>query len=160
MSKVLRGITLVETIVYLAIFGVVFGAILQFMISVNEQNYRAEFKTNLGKGVMFMTEHINDSMGLATDIEVPSSTFLSDNGVLRLNYSGGFMRYSLNGGRLYFERNAETYFVTAPRFAIDQLYFEQVLDEDLNLIGVRMTMHVYSRDDGTAEETIITSFFL
>ncbi len=160
MNKRIPAITLVETIIYLAIFGVVFGSILQFMITVNEQNYRAEFKTNLGKSVLHMTEHFNDSIDLATDIEIASSTFASDNGVLRLNYSGGTMRYSLNGGRLYFERNAEVFFLTPPRFAIDQFFLEEVHDDDANLIGVRMTMHIYSRDDQTAEETIVTSFFL
>ncbi|MBD3329214.1 hypothetical protein GF357_01845 [Candidatus Dojkabacteria bacterium] len=57
------GITLMEAILYLALFGLIFISIAQFFMFSVEQNQIARKKVQIEKSVLFIKGHLEDSFG-------------------------------------------------------------------------------------------------
>ena len=86
MNKV-KGMSLIETIIYLALFGLIFATITQFSLSIAEANRNAEYKNAIEKNIIFIDEVISKSFEQSDAIDVNNSFFEQTNGKLKLTNS-------------------------------------------------------------------------
>ena len=105
----LKGITLVETLVYLALFGIIFTVMVEFSISIAQSNRSAELRQHLDRAKTFIIEHIDNSFLDTNSIDLNNSVFNNDQGKVRLN-NLGYFEYYLENGVLKFNNTGTVYF--------------------------------------------------
>ncbi len=155
-----RGVTLVEMLVYLALFGLIFLSIIEFALTISEGNRVAGRRMEIEKTVIFATQHLEDTFGKAVSIDEVNSTFDSAAGKLRLNLDAGYAEYNIASGRLNFDNSGETNFLSSSDYVIDQFYLERILRRNGTLQGVRLTLQISSVKDVSVTTTVITSYTL
>ncbi|MFQ5492694.1 MAG: hypothetical protein ACE5DX_00850 [Candidatus Dojkabacteria bacterium] len=161
MAKQLKGITLIESLVYLAVFGVMFFAVMQFVFTVIDSNRRANSINEIDKAAIFINQHINDSFDTASSVNTGLSTFDDNNGVLRLNVTGGYIEYNLDSDRLNFDNNGVTSSYLSPLgLELSSFFVEQIQDKESNVIGARITTTVIAPKETDISKTITTSYTL
>jgi hypothetical protein len=94
----LTAFTLIETVLYLALFNVIFLSVIGFTISMTESNRKAEYANAIEKNAIFISEHVQQTFSKANAIDAPNTTYLDSNGKIRLQVLGGFKEYSLLNG--------------------------------------------------------------
>lgn len=139
-----EGVTLSETLVYLAIFGMVFLGIFQFMFYVSENNQRADERNELQKSMILVDEHMIDSFERTVSIDEANSTFQNDSGVLRLTVNGSFVEYRIQNGRLVFIDGAATTAISSDMFNFTKFNVDRILDNQDELKGVKVQFTIAS----------------
>jgi len=102
-EKRIEGLTLVEMILYLALFAIIFLAVMQFVLAIAENNRVAMARTRVETSQIFVLEHIRESFDTVDSIDEIGSVFESDSGVLQLSLMGNIRQYSLSNGRIMYE---------------------------------------------------------
>jgi len=155
-----KGFTLIETLVYLALFGAIFTSVISFVITVSGYNNSVEQRNEINIETLFINEHISDSFKKGTTIDTVNSTFNSDNGVLRINVSGGYVEYSIVNSRLNFKSNLVNYYLTDSKFSLSKLNFKKVLDSNNNVVGIKTSIYMSYPKDSKVNKTIDTFYRL
>lgn len=159
-----KGITAVETVIYLAIFSAIFITMIQYMFSIGKNNQLAEDTINLEKNALFITQHMRDSFMTAESINVASSTFNNDSGVMVLNLDDSAnppnVQYLISSNRAKFRNSAgQNIDITQTDILITRLRFEEILDSDDNLVGARAIYTLISEDTNVTKD-FETSFII
>lgn len=137
-TKKLKAITLVEQLLYLGLFGLIFVVIIEFSIDVTNNNIAARYRNHLERSNVFVYEHFEDSFFKASTIDINNSTFVNNNGKIRLLNSAIYYEYRIQNGRLIFSNNGVENYITPPDIVLDKLYFTQVYAPDDSLIGSKV----------------------
>jgi len=153
----LKGITLVETLVYLALFGIIFTVMVEFSISIAQSNRSAELRQHLDRAKTFIIEHIDNSFLDTNSIDLNNSVFNNDQGKVRLN-NLGYFEYYLENGVLKFNNTGTVYDITNTKVTVDRFYLEAA-QVKTDTVGIRMTLEVSSLD-GSESESIETLFII
>lgn len=160
-----KGYTLVEITLYLALFSVVFGIVINFAMSVNESNRKAEEMNNIQSSLIFLTQHMNETFKVSDEIDEGNSECKNDDGRLRIRERAGpghaeeYVEYSLSNGRVIFTNNEGSFYLTDSLIVVEQFYLEEVKEEDI-LKGIRLTLKMYSVKDPQITNTNQTMFIL
>ena len=154
-----NGLTLLETVLYLALFAVLFVVVLEFTMAVAESNRGARARGDVETSIMFIVQHVEDSFTEASSVDSLNSVFYSDNGDMRLVSSSGTARYYLDAGQLQFVDGGITTPLTGPHVSVDRFYFEEILDRHGDISGVRCILGISSVKEDASEE-IETAFSL
>ena len=149
-----QGITLIEVVIYLALFAILFVVVVEFTLAVSERNRNARARTEVERSLIFALEHIEDAFDNAQSIDAGSSIFHSDNGVLVLTVSGEQVMYSLTADTLEYSRTAGSFNLTGPRISVDVFRLEEILDESSAVIGARITLLFSSTEEGVSDQVI------
>ena len=157
--KTEKGMTLIETVLYIALFGLIFLSMMTFVLATAEKNRIAAERVAVQRTRIFVQEHLNEVIDDAVSIDAVGSMFDVDSGVLVVNHSAGTGTYQISDSRLVYTTGAETNPVTISDIEVTRFYLEQVLDRAGGLTGVRVTMEFVSKDNHS-EDTMITSFLL
>jgi len=159
--RALPGLSIVEVLVYLALFGLIFYSVVVFMISIKDSNRMALDRTDMEKTALYLMNHMNSSFNIANSITADANTvYNSDNGKIKLILPTKYAQYSLTGSALHFNDNGTDYNITNPDYTISKFYLEQVFNNDNVLVGVRLTMTIVSAKTPQITKTINTSFIL
>lgn len=100
--KKIKALSLIEVIVYLAIFAVIFTAIVLFVIGVRDTNQRSEMHNQLYKSVLFMTHNLNEKSSTASAIVLDQSILNDDNGKIVMVLDGNNVSFERLNNKLYF----------------------------------------------------------
>ena len=150
MKNRLKGVTLIETMLYIGLFSIIMVIILNFMLSTQEATNRNNEKTNLNRTSVFLSQHISDSFSKTISINQDTSVFDSDQGVLTLNFSSEGKQYTFIDSRIYFNNIP----ITPTSLSITQFKLEPVFKDLTALIGVKITISAYSEKVPELSETI------
>lgn len=160
LKKYFKAITLAETVIYLALFAVIFTSIMQFTLSVSEANQSAEFKNEVERATIFVNEHLNLTFRSINQIDANNSFFYQDDGKLKLTHLPATYKYSIINDRLSFDNNGTSSYLTNSNIKINKFYLERVLAPDLTIVGVRVTMNLVSAKKPNISKTIQTYYSL
>lgn len=158
-KKTYEGLTLVETILYLALFAIIFFTVMQFVLAIGENNRRAMARSRVETSQIFVLEHLQESFAVAESVNDVGSLFDDDSGVLLLNLPSGSRQYSLNNGRIMYESGGVSVPLTAPDVVVSRFYLEEVLNAASATVGVRFTI-VITTEEADAIETIVTAYII
>lgn len=158
-SKFKKGFTLVETILYIALFGIIFLTIIQFSFTIADYNRDTGTRIDIEKALVFIDEHMANTFRNAKSVNVTGSTFNSNNGILTLDMSANTSDYKISAQKLIYENNGSSFNLTSGVLNINQFYIEQVKStKDSSVIGIRLTLKISSRINPNVSRTIQTSY--
>lgn len=160
INKKAKAMTLVEILVYLVLFGVIFVAIMEFVISTRKNNDVASQRNELEKSVLFVVNHLDDSFSQANSVISGNTVYNSNNGKIRLQLSGKFVEYSIVADKLNVNDNGTNYLLLDPDHKIDKFYLEEILNNDNVLMGVRCSIQITSIKSSLITKDFRTSFML
>ncbi len=153
----LKALSIVEVLVYFALFGVIFLGIINFMISVRATNTSAEQRNLLGKNTIYVMNHLNSSFEVTNSINSASSIFNNDNGKIVLNLNGKTVEYFLVSGVLHFVDNGTDYVLTNTDFDLTRFYCEQIKNYRDEEVGVRFSLTFRSMKSPSTSYSFQTS---
>ena len=154
-----RGVTLIEVVLYIALFALMFFSVVQFMMAVSEKNQVAKGRNKIETGLIAVTQHLENSFAQADSVDDANCVFESNPGVLRLNTASGVIEYSVSGQKLLYDESGVSFDLTESEIAVTEFYLQEVLDKSSQVTGVRLTLTLQFPKEGTSE-TIVTSFIL
>jgi len=158
--KKLKAITLVESTIYLALFGIMFIAIMQFVITMRDNNRVAIEKVDLERVVIFLTNHISDTTKNATSIDETNSIFAQNDGKLIIIKDENTYEYKLENGSLIYTDNSTPIMILDPDYKVTRFYLEKIYNNQNSLLGTRLELTVESIKTSKNFKAIRTSYIL
>jgi len=137
IKKAYMGITLLEALIYLGIFSAIFTVIIQYALSVTENNQRVEYQYDLTYASTYVHEHLNSSFQSSTSSEVLS-------GNLYLYPSDHNIVYYLSDGTLYVDEGSGAVPITAKNVYVTNFSQSPIYDRDGVIIAYDITINMQS----------------
>ena len=160
IGKKLKGITAIESVIYLALFGLIFIAVMEFVITIRGNSQISMEKVNLEKVIIYLNNHISDSFINSTNIDDGNSIYANDGGKIRIVKATGYKEYSLNSGIFTYNDNGTVLNVLDPDYHIEKLRFDKILNNSNELKGIRMELRIVSNKDPKNLRDFHTSFLM
>lgn len=137
-----RGFTLIETLVYLALYSIIILGALAASYSIFESSARNETITLVEEEGNYLIAKIDLALAHAASIELPSA---NGNTLLLKSFDGSEVRISNNSSRLTQQ--------------IDTKTVDTLSNSNVSVVGL-MFEHTSSSADGFEPESVSTSFTL
>lgn len=150
MTNRLKGVTLVETMLYIGIFSVIIVIIINFMLSTQEATRRNNIESSFQRTSSFISQHLDDSFNSITSINESSSVFNNEQGVLDLLSSTGNKRYNISNSRLLFNNIP----ITPTDISVTSFLLTPIYKDPSSLIGVKISIILNSKKDTSLSQTI------
>lgn len=148
-----KGITLVESIIYLSLFGLVFVAIIQFFVSTIYANKNTRSLQRIENTAIFLNDHFLEEFQDATNVTIISYSHFE------IDVDGVSYDYSIVNDRLIANDGADTA-VTPFFIQIDNPNFSAIRDMSGNTIGLQMTFDLVDRYDSKITRSFDSIFIL
>lgn len=152
MKNNLKGITLIETIIYIGIFALFLPIVMNFMLSTQESTRRNNYNLQLSKSVEFISEHLDYSFEKVKSIKEEDCIFNEDRGVLVLNTTNETVSYTVSNSKIYYNTTP----ITPSNMSITQFRIEPIYNHLNIATGVRIFVALQSKHD----PSMTTSFNL
>mgnify|MGYP001030301688 CR=1 FL=1 len=151
MKSKLKGVTLVETMLYIGLFSIIILMVLNFMMSTQESTLRNNRRGVVYKASEFIIQHFGSSFDNAISISNTNSLFQNDQGVLELSFSDGAKQYSLADSTLYFDSVP----ISPPDISVNKFFLEPLYNGDPTIpVAVRISIEIISNEDSDIADTI------
>ena len=156
----LKGITIAETLIYLALFGIIFIAIVEFFITMRDNNRITIEKINLEKVTLYLTNHISDGFKNSIGIDENNSIFAQDASKIRILKNDKYIEYSLQNNSIIYSDNGTILTILDPNYRVTRLFMEKILNDKNILQGIRLEMTIVSIKNANDIKSIQTSYIL
>ncbi len=143
MTNRLKGVTLVETLLYIGLFSVMMLVLLNFMLSTQEVMSRTNIRGELDNSLQFVARHINDSFEKAQSLDQENTTFDTDDGEIQLTFQEGDKTYTLSNNNLLFDGTP----IHSSKYSVSKFNIEPVYKGESILIGVRVNITMHSKKE-------------
>ena len=138
----IKGISLVETVLYVALFGVIFSAIIGFSLTIGESNRNANLRNSIERDAVFLDEHITESFLISDNIDKAVTIFNQNAGRIKIYSATNSFTYSLSNGRLIINRNGVQNYLTGTDVNVSEFLIEEVLSPTGTTTGVRISFEI------------------
>lgn len=161
-----KGFTLVEIIIYLALFALIFIMIIEFAIFIRQANSSASNATKLDNSSIFASQSISSYLNNISTIDLLNSSLEDDNGVLSfLTNTGQNLIIEINNARLRINNNGFVNFITPEGVQITRLRFTPIYTSDIQsnkIIGINVSLKLIidKEPEPLKEREINTNYFL
>jgi type II secretory pathway pseudopilin PulG len=135
-----KGVTLIETVLYLSLFSIVFLVIIQFFFATTDLNNNVAIRNQFERDTIFLDEHINQSFKDTISLNEINTVFGSSSGVLSLNTNSGLLEYYLEDDRIYVDRSGISNPLTGSGYVVTNFLLNRVEWEDNSLRGINITI--------------------
>lgn len=152
--KKLKGITLIETVVYLALFSAIFIVIVQFGLRTLSFNAFSLHANEIQKATLFTRQHFERQFEKAIAVNEAQTIFDTSPGSLTLTLDSGDETYLMDDSRLALLRGAETVYLTPDGYNVTQLLFEPLRSIEGEVYGVRTTLVLVYEDNLNVNQTL------
>ena len=149
MRNKFKGITLVESLIYLALFGVFFLTVMQFLFYLQNFTNNAESRLLLNQNSIFISEHLKETFKNAKSIDTINSQLDQDLGKIRIqNNDNTYVEYLVNQNRIDFKDNLGNLIpLSQTKIGINKLNFQTITDQGgSKIISVRVILELYAKD--------------
>ena len=137
-----HGFTIIELIIYIAIFGMIVVGLISFALSVTTARAKTYASTEVEANGRIALAIVRGKVRAATAVTASGSVFNADPGVLRLQMPDGsvtIIDLDANDGRLRIkEGNAAPLYITSRDVKVTNLIFE-----NLSQAGEREEVNIY-----------------
>lgn len=161
-----KAFTLVEIIIYLAIFALVFVMIIEFAIFLRQANSSANNSIKIDNASIFTTQVFDTILNNLVSIDTNQSIFNNNNGrVNGLLSNGENIVFQINNQRIQLTRNGVNNFITPLNVRATNLNFQPIYGIDTSnniIIGVELEFTLEIQQDGQPLQTrtVTTNYFL
>ncbi|MBP6976112.1 hypothetical protein KBB42_00750 [Candidatus Dojkabacteria bacterium] len=150
MKNRLKGVTLIETMLYIGLFSVIIIIVLNFMLSTQEATQRTDTRLELSRVSEFVSKHMNSSFNKITSVDGTNSIFNNAQGVLSLVFSDGNKQYKLTDSRIYFDNTP----ITPTNVSVTGFHLEPIYKGTDTIVGIKTEITIVSNRDPNIIETI------
>jgi competence protein ComGC len=154
----MKAFTLVETLLYLALFNVVFLSVIGFTIAITQNNRVAEYRNAVDKNTIFVTQHLQDAFSHANAVDAANSVYDTDNGRIRLIQATGYKEYFIENNTLKVTNGLSTYDLSDALASVSKLRVETVLSPTGSQTGARITLRFVSKKYDTVSKEVSTYY--
>lgn len=144
-----KALTLVEVVVYLALFGILSLVIVQFFVRIYEYQKDLESKEELYKAMLFTNEHLSQSFEEYESVNGASSVFSSDNGILRLEDGADYLVYSVDNLHLTVDKNGIESNITNSDIYVTKFFLEDIVYES-GIVGVNVEIIFFDSNNNNS----------
>lgn len=135
-----QGMTLLEIVIYLAVFSLVFLSMIGFLFSFEDGIHNAQSRFQATTSEQFLTDHLTNSIRKADSVNLTTTVFENNNGVLQLHFNdsaGDYeTKYTLVNGTIYYTKvGGDPVAITPNSMNITKLFFIRINDENSKLVG-------------------------
>lgn len=153
----LKGMTLIEVLLYLAIFGMFFVVIINFFFFVQDNNQLSGEALKIDRAVILLSQHFEDSFDRTTSVG-GATVYNNNSGALYLVGSPN-LNYTLLNSKLQFNDGTTTKQITRDDLVVTKFLLEQIRDNsDTIIIGVEITVNIRSRSDDSISNEFTNSY--
>lgn len=146
MKSKLKGITLIETMLYIGLFTIIIIMVLNFMLATQESTLRNNRRGNVYKSSEFVIQHITNSFN--NTLTVIDTNM--DSGILELQFADGNKQYFLSDSTLYFDYVP----ITPPNISVTQFSLEPIYNGIITPVAVRINIQLTSKEDTQITDSI------
>ena len=158
----LRGFTLIEMVVYIAIIAVVFALVLTGMISLYRASTTARESREQNLAATIALERMSREIRDAKSILVASSTFSTTPGKLVIktdnaSTTGGYYTFNLATSSVFITANAASSTLTGSEARVTELRFWRIVATNSEAVRIKMsvTNKASTTDVRTFYDTIV-----
>jgi len=155
-----RAFTLVETLIYIGIFGVFFITAVEFSLTVQQNNLRASYYKLIGNNIIYLSNHLDDSFKNSIIVNPTLSIFSNPSGKIRLENGLNYYEYSLLNDQINFNKNGSNFLLIYDDVKVTSFYVEQVLNNNSIIVGTRITINFESIKDSNVKSNMINMYYL
>ncbi len=141
-----NGITMMESVIYLGMFAMLFLTLMQFYFNIGQANQRSSATLNIQRFEIFLTEHLEDTMRNSDSFDSANSTTDVDLSTVRVAYGAGYKEYYVNDGTLYITDGTNTYAITSPNIDVKKFRADVVQDADTTMYRIDFTIEMSDRN--------------
>lgn len=156
MKNRLKGVTLLETVIYIGLFSLVIVMVLSFMLSTTESTTRTMRRSILYQSMEFVIGHIDDTLSKSNLISTTNSVFDDTNGILEINISGEAKQYTLVDSRIYYDGVP----ITSTSVVVENFELHPSTNGNGDVIGITVISTLRSVKDNSLTENINLLFTL
>ncbi|MCC7303863.1 hypothetical protein IT418_00375 [bacterium] len=150
----LKAFTLIETILYLALFNIIFFAVITWSIALSQSNRNAEYKNAVEKNAIFLSEHLKDTFKGGISVDSANSTFDATSGKIRVNLSSGFLEYTLVDNKVTVTNGTTTFDLTDRFVHVTKFTVSPVIIPPSTIVGANITLTFVAEKYPTNTKTI------
>ncbi len=144
-----KGFTLIEVVVYLGLFSLLFVGVLSTALSVTETGERTQARVVLGQEANFLRAKVNREIDLAASISVPATN--ATGSVLSVVTPAGTVSFDALGSEARLQRGSGTWStLNASNVQVSNLAFQHTVvsgTPDSVLIAYTLTDSYGNRED-------------
>lgn len=159
-KKKVQGVTLIETLIYMALFAFIFYALLGFVSFVSSNNVKAERQIEVDRSIIFLTEHFQLNFRRATSIDTTISVFDQNNGSLVLKENTNTITYQVTADRLQIIDNGQTNYLTNSNEIVEKFYIERVMTSKGTTEGAKINIVMRNKADMKIQSELKTLYTL
>jgi len=139
-SNKLKGLTLMETVLYIGLTAVVMMIVVPFMLSTQESSLRTTNRVVALQSSSFVIQHIQDTFSKTLSINTTNTVFNNDSGVLSVMLKDGENIYRLENSRIYYNSIP----ITPNNVQVRKMYLEPVTNRKNEVVATRVTIEISS----------------
>lgn len=142
-KKGYKAMTLVEILLYLALFSIIITVMIEFFVFVTNKNLDAKYRIEQSRNLILISETVDYWKSKTNSINFASSLFNSDSGKLVFSTIDSTISISNEGGILYLDDGTKTR-LSVPHLIIQSFYLTKLQNEKNEDIGVKGTIRINS----------------
>ncbi|MCA9379738.1 hypothetical protein KC675_01015 [Candidatus Dojkabacteria bacterium] len=154
----IKGMTLIEVVLYLAIFAMFFIVMINFFFFVQDSNQLSGETLKIDRSTILITQHFEDSFKQSDSVGINTIPDI-DNGTLEL-LGDVDVTYSILDSRLQFDNSESTKPITRSDIQVTKFLLEEILDNSDTVIGVKITVGIRSASDTTINSEFTNSYII
>ncbi|MDA3840403.1 MAG: prepilin-type N-terminal cleavage/methylation domain-containing protein [Patescibacteria group bacterium] len=144
-----KGITLVEVIVYIAVFSVSITALVSYILMINVVNIKNNVISNLENESRFIFSVLEKNIINSENIIYPTENIASSTLILDMPEANPNLKFYIDNRKFYVEEiGASSYALTSDRIDINQLEFFASVSDKTN---IKISFTLEARN-GTSKE--------
>ena len=140
--KTYKAMTLVEILLYLALFSIIITVMVEFFVFVTNKNLDAKYRIEQSRNLILISETLEYWKSKTNSIDYAGSILNSDSGKLVFNTIDSTYAISNEGGILYFDDGVKTR-LSVPHLNIQSFFLTPILNDKDGQIGVKI--HIQMR---------------
>lgn len=146
---------MIETVIYLLLFALVFFAVTSFAFNIDDNIRAAKVRNDIDRTIIFVSEHMTESAKLAESIPIIEADRI------RFNTADGYVEYRIENSRLIYDYDGlDISFITDRAITINGFIAEEILTQGDERTGVRLTLEISSLKDVKIQKSATYSFLL
>lgn len=155
MNK-LKAITLIETIVYVAIFSMFMLTMMQFLISIQVNQDKVYKELELEMNRIFLTNHLEKTLRYNFNLEENTSVFDENNSIGVFANNQEELIYRKEEGELVLQKNLNTTKLTNSKALIQSFNLTPIRTEGNEITAIRINIDLAHRDNNRVTNNFST----
>lgn len=161
LRRKVAAATLLEMIVYVALFGVIFISVVEFTLTMQEYDQNAVYYNDLERSAVFVNQHIRQTFRQGKLIKPATSVFDNDNGQLVLTSTNNIdITYKLVNGELMINRSSVDNPITPSSIRVTKLRFTKIVDSEGKEVGTEIEYRLELKQEPQVNKIYKTNYVL